>query len=138
MSNPYNPAQFPPPQQPPQNPNQTAGQLPTQTTGQIPVQNSGLPPQQFAGAPNYYASQTPAQPNNDTSLGSWMLTIFLASLPIVGIVMLLIWSFGSGTSPAKSNWAKATLLWMLIVIGIYLLLIVLTGGLILGAALDHS
>ena len=138
MSNPYNPAQFPPPQQPPQNPNQTAGQLPTQTTGQIPVQNSGLPPQQFAGAPNYYASQTPAQPNNDTSLGPWMLTTSLASLPIVGIVMLLIWSFGSGTSPAKSNWAKATLLWMLIVIGIYLLLIVLTGGLILSAALDHS
>lgn len=126
MSNPYNPAQFPPPQQPPQNPNQ------------IPNQTPGLAPQQFAGAPNYYASQTPAQPNNDTSLGSWMLTIFLASLPIVGIVMLLIWSFGSGTSPAKSNWAKATLLWMLIVIGIYLLLIVLTGGLILSAALDHS
>lgn len=126
MSNPYDPAQFPPPQQPPQNPNQ------------IPNQTPGLAPQQFAGAPSYYASQTPAQPNNDTSLGPWMLTIFLASLPIVGIVMLLIWSFGSGTSPAKSNWAKATLLWMLIVIGIYLLLIVLTGGLILSAALDHS
>ncbi|WP_297723690.1 hypothetical protein [uncultured Mobiluncus sp.] len=138
MSNPYNPAQFPPPQQPPQNPNQTAGQLPTQTTGQIPVQNSGLPPQQFAGAPNYYASQTPAQPNNDTSLGSWMLTIFLASLPIVGIVMLLIWSFGSGTSPAKSNWAKATLLWALIAIGIYVLLILLTGGLIIGGLLNQS
>lgn len=126
MSNPYNPAQFPPPQQPPQNPNQ------------IPNQTPGLAPQQFAGAPNYYASQPLAQPNNDTGLGAWMLTIFLASLPIVGIVMLLIWSFGSGTSPAKSNWAKATLLWMLIVIGIYLLLIVLTGGLILSAALDHS
>lgn len=126
MSNPYNPAQFPPPQQPPQNPNQLSNQTP------------GLAPQQFAGAPNYYASQPPAQLNNDTSLGDWMLTIFLASLPIVGIVMLLIWSFGSGTSPAKSNWAKATLLWMLIVIGIYPLLIVLTGGLILSAALDHS
>lgn len=138
MSNPYNPAQFPPPQQPPQNPNQTAGQLPTQTTGQIPVQNSGLPPQQFAGAPSYYAAQPLAQPNNDTGLGAWMLTIFLTSLPIVGVVMLLIWSFGSGTSPAKSNWAKATLLWALIAIGIYLLLIVLTGGLILSAALDHS
>lgn len=67
-----------------------------------------------------------------------MLTIFLASLPIVGVVMLLIWSFGSGTSPAKSNWAKATLLWALIVIGIYVLLIVVTGGFILGAAFDHS
>ena len=126
MSNPYNPAQFPPPQQPTQNPNQFSNQTP------------GLAPQQFAGAPNYYASQTPAQLNNDTSLGAWMLTIFLASLPIVGVVMLLIWSFGSGTSPAKSNWAKATLLWALIVIGIYVLLIVVTGGLILSAAFDHS
>ena len=126
MSNPYDPAQFPPPQQPPQNPNQ------------IPNQTPGLAPQQFAGAPSYYAAQPLAQPNNDTGLGAWMLTIFLASLPIVAIVMLLIWSFGSGTSPAKSNWAKATLLWALIVIGIYLLLIVLTGGLILSAALDHS
>ena len=67
-----------------------------------------------------------------------MLTIFLASLPIVGIVMLLIWSFGSGTSPAKSNWAKATLLWALIVIGIYVLLILLTGGLIIGGLLNQS
>lgn len=126
MSNPYNPAQFPPPQQPPQNPNQ------------IPNQTPGLAPQQFAGAPNYYVSQPLTQPNNDTSLGAWMLTIFLTSLPIVGVVMLLIWSFGSGTSPAKSNWAKATLLWALIVIGIYVLVIVVTGGFILGAAFDHS
>lgn len=111
MSNPYSPEQYPtPPQQ--------TGQMPPQVTGQF-------------STPNYYQPQ-PALPNHDTSVGSWVLTIFLTSIPIVGLVMLFVWAFGSAASPAKANWAKATLLWMLIGIGISVLMVILSGGAILG------
>jgi len=32
----------------------------------------------------------------------------------VNIIMLFVWGFGSGTNPSKANWAKATLIWVLI------------------------
>ena len=38
------------------------------------------------------------------------------------------WAFGSGTPASKSNWAKASLIWVLIVIAFYILLFVLLGG----------
>ena len=49
-----------------------------------------------------------------TGTGEWMLTLFLVAIPIVGFIMLLIWSFGSNTAPSKKNWARATLIWTLI------------------------
>lgn len=48
------------------------------------------------------------------SLSDWILTIFLTYIPIVNIVMLFIWAFSSETHPSKANWAKATLIWMMI------------------------
>ena len=57
------------------------------------------------------------------SVGDWMITILLCAIPIVNIVMLLVWAFGSNTNPNKANWAKASLLWM--VIGVILWVLVL-------------
>ena len=48
------------------------------------------------------------------SVGSWMLTILLASLPLFGLVYILILAFGSGRSASKKNWARATLVWGII------------------------
>ena len=48
------------------------------------------------------------------SVGSWMLTILLAGLPIFGLVYILILAFGSGRSASKKNWARATLVWGII------------------------
>ncbi|MGY6631013.1 MAG: hypothetical protein ACXIUL_08400 [Wenzhouxiangella sp.] len=50
------------------------------------------------------------------SVGNWMLTILIMAIPLVNLIMLLVWAFSSGTPLSKSNWAKATLLWMLIMI----------------------
>jgi heme/copper-type cytochrome/quinol oxidase subunit 2 len=65
-------------------------------------------------------------PAGEVTLGDWMITLLLSFLPIVNIVMLFVWSFGSNTNPSKANWAKATLIWMLIgiVLAIVLLLII--------------
>lgn len=50
------------------------------------------------------------------SVGNWMLTILIMAIPLVNLIMLLVWAFSSGTPLSKSNWAKATLLWILIMI----------------------
>lgn len=57
----------------------------------------------------------------------WFLTILISAIPLVGLIMLFVWSFGSGYNPNKANWAKATLIWVLIVIIIYILLFALLG-----------
>ena len=44
----------------------------------------------------------------------WALTIFISTLPLIGIIMLLIWAFGDGSNIHKKNWAKGTLiLWII-------------------------
>ncbi|MGB5323002.1 hypothetical protein [Lutimonas sp.] len=44
----------------------------------------------------------------------WALTIFISSLPLIGIIMLLVWAFGDGSNIHKKNWAKGTLiLWVI-------------------------
>ncbi len=48
------------------------------------------------------------------SISDWLLTIFLSSIPVAGLILLLIWAFGDNQPTEKVNWAKATLIWYLI------------------------
>ncbi|MDP6504710.1 MAG: hypothetical protein QF886_13890, partial [Planctomycetota bacterium] len=48
------------------------------------------------------------------SVGNWIVTYILLCIPIVNIVLLFVWAFGSNTPESKANWAKAMLLLMLI------------------------
>jgi len=54
------------------------------------------------------------------SVGDWFVTLLLTSLPMVGFIMLLVWAFGGGAKASKRNFARASLIFMLIgsVIGI--------------------
>jgi hypothetical protein len=52
------------------------------------------------------------------SVTDWVLTILISSIPIVNIVMLFVWAFGESTNVNKANWAKATLIWIAISIGL--------------------
>ncbi len=63
----------------------------------------------------------------EITLGDWMVTILLSALPIVNIIMLFVWAFGSSTNPSKANWAKATLIWMVIGIVLVILFMVVIG-----------
>ena len=58
----------------------------------------------------------PAQVPDESadSVGSWMLTLLLMAIPVVNLVYLLMLAFGSAHSASKRNWAKATLIWMVI------------------------
>lgn len=58
------------------------------------------------------------------SVKDWMLNLFLLMLPVINIILLFVWAFGDGNLN-RQNYAKASLLWMAIMLGLYLLIAVL-------------
>jgi len=62
------------------------------------------------------------------SVGEWLVTLLIASIPLVNIIMLLIWAFSGNTKLSKANWAKATLIWLLIIGAFYFFVVVLILG----------
>ena len=58
----------------------------------------------------------------------WALTIFISSLPIIGFIMILVWSFSDGNIHRK-NWAQGTLILWVIALAIALAFLFLFGGL---------
>jgi heme/copper-type cytochrome/quinol oxidase subunit 2 len=82
--------------------------------------------------------QQPPQPQQHmlqppVNVSDWFLTLFLTAIPLVGLILLFVWAFGSNTNPSKANWAKAALLWAAIGIVIWLLFMA-----VFGAAMFHS
>jgi hypothetical protein len=57
------------------------------------------------------------------SLGEWLITLIITAIPLVGFIMLIVWGFGSGTNPTKANFAKATLVMMVIGVVLWFLFI---------------
>lgn len=76
--------------------------------------------------------------NNQTlSAKEWALTIFISGLPLVGLIMLLVWAFSEDTNIHKKNWAKGSLILMLIVLAIMFAFLFLFGGIALIASLNN-
>jgi phosphoglycerol transferase MdoB-like AlkP superfamily enzyme len=64
------------------------------------------------------------------SLGEWIITLIVLAIPLIGLIMMLVWAFSSSTNPSKQNFCRASLLFAVIAIVLFLLF----GGLaILGA-----
>jgi hypothetical protein len=61
--------------------------------------------------------------------GDWVVTMLIMVIPLVNIIMLLVWAFGSSAPASKANWAKASLIWILIAIVFYIVV-----GIIFGAS----
>jgi len=57
------------------------------------------------------------------TVGEWFIMMLVTAIPVVGIVMLFVWAFSENTNVNKANWAKASLLWL--VVGIFIALAVL-------------
>lgn len=56
----------------------------------------------------------------------WIITMLILLIPVVNIVMTFIWAFGSNTKPSKANYFKASIIFWLI--GIVLFLILMFSG----------
>ena len=80
-------------------------------------------------------NQFPEHP--DDSVGSWMLTLFVCGIPLVGFVYLLVLALGSGGSPAKRNFARAMFIWQIIGIIASVAIFILFGSAIF-AGLQNS
>jgi hypothetical protein len=76
----------------------------------------------------------PSSISDDVSFGEWFLTIFLTAIPLVGIILLLVWAFGSTAKPSKANWAKANLAWAVIAIAFYVIFVVLISSIFMGTS----
>ena len=73
--------------------------------------NQNPNPQPVPNQTNVYIQPESEPP---VTIGDWVLTIFLSGIPCVGLILLLVWAFGSNTPKSKANWAKATLIWAII------------------------
>lgn len=62
------------------------------------------------------------------TVGDWLITFIIQSIPIIGFIMLFVWAFGDNTHPSKKTWAQATLLFLLIAVGSAVLFFFLLGG----------
>ncbi len=72
------------------------------------------------------------------SYKEWALTIFLASLPFIGLILVLVWAFDSTTNIHKKNWAKGNLLIMVIAMILVFAFLFLFGGMALLAGLANN
>ena len=82
----------------------------------------------------------PAQVPDESadSVGSWMLTMLLAAIPLFGLIYMLVLAFGSGHSASKRNWARATLIWAAIATVLSILLYVMLGATVLAVVNSSS
>lgn len=74
---------------------------------------------------------------NVVKTSDWVLTLFIAAIPLVGLIMLFVWGFGSSTNPNKANWAKALLIWYAILLVIYLFIALVFGVAMFGSMQDY-
>lgn len=68
-------------------------------------------------------------------MGGWVGTIIVLGIPVVGLILALVWAFGSGGDIGRRNYCRATLL--LALIGTVLLIVVgILGGASIVALID--
>jgi len=72
------------------------------------------------------------------SVGSWMLTMLLAGIPLFGVVYILVLAFGNGRSVSKKNWARATLVWGIIASVLVLVLYAVLGASVLAVVSSNA
>lgn len=65
------------------------------------------------------------------SVKDWIIASIIVAIPVVGFIMLFVWAFGDGTNPNKANWAKASLLFLLIAMIFGFLIFSIVGGMAL-------
>lgn len=81
----------------------------------------------YRQTPPYATQPTPPVSSTD-SIGAWMLALLLTGIPVVGLIYILVVAFGASTSLARKNWARAMLAWRIIIIVLFLIVLIATGG----------
>jgi succinate dehydrogenase/fumarate reductase cytochrome b subunit len=61
-------------------------------------------------------------------MGDWIVSLILCCIPCVGIIMLFVWAFSKTEPKSKSNWAKAQLIFVGVVLVLYIIIIIIAAG----------
>lgn len=104
-------------------PNEPLGYGSTPTPTPTPNTYQGQSSQNYGQQPVYPQAYNQNQAQPEMSVGSWVLTIFLSGLGIIGIILLFVWGFSDSTPTAKKNYARAMLIWQAIGVGLLILYI---------------
>lgn len=61
------------------------------------------------------------------SMGDWLLTILAAMIPCAGLVLYIVWAFGSTGNVNRRNFCRAQLIIMAVVFVLYMIIAVVFG-----------
>lgn len=96
-----------------------------------PAYGSPVPPPPGSAAPYApyppYGSQYGIQQGGELSTAGYLGTLLLFMIPVVGFVLMIVWSFMEGVKPERRKLARAYLIRTLILVGVALVL-----GMVLG------
>lgn len=81
-------------------------------------------------------AQMATQGSEPVSIGDWIITWIVLCIPLVGLIMMFVWGFSSGTKPSKKNFCLAGLIIAAIMIVLYIVLFFLFGAAFMSMA--HS
>jgi hypothetical protein len=59
------------------------------------------------------------------TVGEWMLTLLVLAIPLVNFVMYLVWAFSGTGNVNRRNFCRASICWVLIIVGLWLAVAVL-------------
>ena len=67
------------------------------------------------------------------SVGAWMIAQLISAIPLVGFIYLIVLAVSSSdsTSPARRNWARAMLMWQIVVVVALVLFFIIFGAALL-------
>ena len=65
--------------------------------------------------------------DNDVSVKEWLITNLILCIPIINIVMMFVWAFSNSEKPSKSNYFKAQLIFVAIIIAIQVFFFMIFG-----------
>lgn len=80
-------------------------------------------------------TQTQDYDQKPLSVGEWLITLIVLALPLVGLIMLFVWGFGSG-NVNRRNYCRATLVFALIIVVLSLVFLFVFGG--MAALMGHQ
>ena len=90
---------------------------------------------QTGGWPTASSSPTSAANSSDVapgeSFGGWMLAVLLSALPLIGLIYLCVVSFGGSASASRRNWARAVLVWQVILVVVSAISFIIGGSALL-------
>ena len=70
------------------------------------------------------------------SVGDWLITVIILALPLIGLIMLFVWGFGSSGNINRRNYCRATLILALIIFALTLIFLFVFGG--MAALMSHQ